>query len=131
MRIPYRADLEAVAAYAGALAIAVVAVLALSHFLGSTPPTELQSEAARSVARYLEVCDAALKTRSLEAVQVCSAAYKAAAEELRRPNDDCLKLVLLGESHGFLDRECGWIGDRLYLQFYAHGLSGGETAQGL
>src|SRR3546814_842923 len=38
--------------------------------------------------------------------------------------------VRRGESYGLLDRECGWIGDRLSPRFYAHGLSGGETAQG-
>src|SRR3546814_20076263 len=38
--------------------------------------------------------------------------------------------VRRGEAHGFLDSECGWIGDRLSPRFYAHGLSGGETAQG-
>ena len=48
----------------------------------------------------------------------------------RRPNDDCLELERRGDSHGFLDSECGWMGDRLSLRFYAHGLSGGETAQG-
>src|ERR1700722_13763078 len=48
----------------------------------------------------------------------------------RRPNDICLRLERRGEVHGFLDSECGWIGDRLSLRFYAHGLSGGETAQG-
>jgi hypothetical protein len=44
--------------------------------------------------------------------------------------DDCLKLERRGESHGFLDSECIWDGDRLSVRFYAHGLSGGETAQG-
>jgi hypothetical protein len=52
-------------------------------------------------------------------------------DNFRKPwPDDCLKLERRGESHGFLDSECSWDGDRLSVRFYAHGLSGGETAQG-
>jgi hypothetical protein len=42
----------------------------------------------------------------------------------------CLKSERQGASHGFLDSERGWIGDRLSLRLYAHGLSGGKAAQG-
>src|ERR1019366_6659914 len=49
----------------------------------------------------------------------------------RRPNDDCPKLERRGDSHGSLDSECGWIGDRLSLRFYAQGYLAGKLLKGI
>jgi glycerol-3-phosphate acyltransferase PlsY len=49
----------------------------------------------------------------------------------RRPNADCLKSERRGESHGFLDSECGRIGDRLSLRSAPTGYLAGKLLKGI
>src|SRR3989442_5287798 len=82
------------------------------------PPSEKPTLASRSLATRLGARSALPHKQQVH--------HDACAPKWRLP----LNLGRRGEPHGFLDSECRWIGDRLSVWFHAHGLSGGEAAQG-